>query len=91
MRTLIIQLCTLLSVLLIGACADDQSVPDEPEVPETESAMLRGKVHCAGQGIAGVVVTDGFTFAVTDGSGNYSLPSGCRTMSISSPAGYTIR
>lgn len=92
MRTLRFYLYMLLFILLISACADNQSVPDEAEEPETESATLRGKVHCAGQGIAGVVVTDGFNFAVTEASGSYALSSGLAAthVYISSPAGYTV-
>ena len=51
-----------------------------------------GKVLCGTEGIAGVVVTDGTNFTVTDAAGTYTLPysSTATHFYISSPAGYTV-
>ncbi len=57
-----------------------------------ELRTLKGKVSCEGQGIAGVVVTDGENFAQTDKNGRYELASSdaSRLVYISVPAGYRV-
>ncbi len=51
-----------------------------------------GKVTCKGEGIAGVVVSDGINFTVTDAQGAYELPVNPTALHvfISSPAGYSV-
>lgn len=92
MRIIRIQLYIFLAVLLVNTCSHGQSEPNEIEEPKNESAVLRGRVHSSNQGIAGVIVTDGFNFALTDDSGNYSLSSGLAAthVYISSPSGYSV-
>ena len=57
-----------------------------------QPTMYKGKVSCKGQGVAGVVVTDGTAFCSTDKKGNYSIQStdGAKFVYISSPAGYSV-
>ncbi|UOG75332.1 calcineurin-like phosphoesterase family protein [Hymenobacter tibetensis] len=57
---------------------------------EVAVAALSGKVHAGGQGIAGVVVTDGVSVTVTDAKGQYTLESSGATdfVYISVPRGY---
>ncbi len=83
--------CIQIILFLFLSCkkGDDPTSgePDEPVVIANE-----GKVLCNQQGIAGVVVTDGTSFDVTDENGSYSLsynPSATHVY-ISSPAGYTV-
>ncbi len=53
---------------------------------------LSGKVTCDGEGIAGVVVSDGIDCVVTDDGGAFTLAKnrGARHVYISTPAGYTV-
>lgn len=54
--------------------------------------VYAGKVTCMGQGIEGVMVTDGKLVCVTDRKGKYSMPVNpdARFVYISSPSGYTV-
>ena len=53
---------------------------------------VKGQVHHDGQGVQGVVVTDGHYFALTDKEGYYTLPynENASHIHISSPAGFTV-
>ena len=63
-----------------------------PTAPTQDVAvvMLSGRVHSAGQGLAGVAVTDGLTVTLTDTKGQYELASNATTafVYISVPRGY---
>ena len=58
----------------------------EPELP----ANVRGKVTCNGEGLAGVLVSDGVEIVKTDAEGNYRLHSDkhWRYVFVINPAGY---
>jgi len=60
--------------------------------PADGVGQVKGKVQSSGSGVAGVVVSDGYTVAVTDKKGNYSLPlhSDAEFVFISIPAGHAI-
>lgn len=51
---------------------------------------LKGRVECEGKGIAGVVVSDGFSTAVTDSRGRFRLEPAeeAEFVFVSTPAGY---
>ncbi|TWI84470.1 calcineurin-like phosphoesterase C-terminal domain-containing protein [Chitinophaga japonensis] len=55
-------------------------------------SYVKGKVTAAGKGLAGVVVSDGYTVTATDPAGNYriALHSDAGFVFISIPAGYHI-
>ncbi len=57
-----------------------------------EMRTLTGRVHCAGKGVAEVVVTDGENFTTTDAEGRYALRSSddSRLVYITIPAGYRV-
>ena len=61
---------------------------------ETPSGIgnIKGKVQAAGKGLAGVVVSDGYSITTTDRIGNYqiSLHSDAQFVFISIPSGYLI-
>ncbi len=69
----------LLMIVLPGFSAEQQSV-------------ITGKVACMGQGVEGVMVTDGHSVCVTDSKGKYRLPvnEDARFIYISSPSGYKV-
>lgn len=46
-----------------------------PELPDRDGCDLKGYVHDGTKGVAGVLVTDGYTFATTDENGAYYLAS----------------
>lgn len=46
-----------------------------PSALRCPAADISGSITCRGKGIAGVVVSDGFAFATTDGRGHYTLES----------------
>lgn len=83
--------CVQLVLFLLLSCKKE----DDPNNGGTEEPVVityEGKVLCDQQGIAGVVVTDGTSFTVTDENGFYSLdynPAATHVY-ISSPAGYTV-
>ena len=58
-----------------------------------EGTTVYGKVSCAGQGIPGVVVSDGYEVVQTDSEGVYRMVSGKRHkyVFISLPSGYTAK
>ena len=76
--------------ILFLSCGDEPTVPD-PDTGEITIAF-KGKVQCSDKGLAGVVVTDGTNFAVTDENGAYSLPYNLAAthVYISSLTGYTV-
>lgn len=81
-------------LMLTAACGKSDG-PEEPGKGGGNggtSRVPKGKVTCNGQGIAGVVVTDGTYFALTDDDGSYSLPLNPKAVHIyiSSPAGYSV-
>ena len=45
------------------------------EIPDKEGMSIKGFVHCNGEGISNVVVSDGFELTTTDSNGIYYLPS----------------
>lgn len=51
---------------------------------------MKGKVQCEGKGVAGVVVSDGFSTVLTDSKGRFSLEQApqARFVFISTPSGY---
>uniref|UniRef100_UPI00405603C5 calcineurin-like phosphoesterase C-terminal domain-containing protein n=1 Tax=Alistipes sp. TaxID=1872444 RepID=UPI00405603C5 len=53
---------------------------------------LRGTVRCAGEGVEGVVVTDGENFTETDSEGRFELPSSTDNtlVYITIPSGYGV-
>lgn len=60
----------------------------EPE----EGSTVYGKVSCGGEGLAGIVVSDGYEVAVTDENGVYQLASEKKHgyVFISVPSGYMV-
>ncbi|MFN2313104.1 MAG: calcineurin-like phosphoesterase C-terminal domain-containing protein [Bacteroidales bacterium] len=62
------------------------SIPDKPGM------TIKGIVYCDGEGVPGVVVSDGYEVAVTDSEGIYYLPSSklYRFVFISLPGNYEI-
>ena len=89
-RSNILLLSILLMLMSILYCSKDKVTVDEEE---TDPVVLihEGNVLCNQQGVAGVVVTDGTSFTVTDENGFFSLPYNFSAthVYISSPAGYT--
>ena len=63
---------------------------DPPDL--TSEIILKGRVSSAGQGIAGVAVTDGVSIVLTNNAGEYEFPSMATTefVYISMPSGYEI-
>lgn len=64
----------------------DNTIPDKPGM------TLKGVVYCDGEGVPGVVVSDGVEVAVTDSEGIYYLPSAKQNkfVFISLPGNYEI-
>lgn len=64
------------------------SAIDKPEKP----ILFKGKVSCKGQGVAGVMVTDGVSVTQTDNKGEYLLTGNKNSefVYLSSPAGYAV-
>lgn len=73
-----------LSTPLVSRAHTHQSLTDERRV--------KGRVHAAGKGIAGVAVTDGRTIVSTDKAGRYEIHSHpeAEFVYISLPAGYAF-
>jgi len=71
--------------LVINIVADTD-IPDQPGM------TIKGVVYCNGQGIPGVVVSDGVEVTVTDANGVYYLPSQKQNgyVFISLPGNYEI-
>ena len=93
MKSILTSSGIFLLIIFLFACNENPaSIEDDPDGTETENSTVAGKVQCAGQGIEGVVVSDGYNFTVTDASGNYSLSPGMITthVYISSPSGYSV-
>jgi len=93
MRLLIFMLHFIFILLVVLACG--QNEPEAQNGKEVEENVLlptEGYVRSNGQGIAGVVVTDGKDLVQTDETGKFSLPynSSATHVYISSPAGYTV-
>ena len=65
-------------------------ISDEVLVQPAPGSTIYGKVSCAGEGLEGVVVSDGIQVAVTDRNGVYQLPSDKKHgyVFISVPSGY---
>lgn len=84
-------LCMLFVFFSIVSCSKESDTDDDEG---TDPVVLahEGKVLSDQQGVAGVVVTNGTSFAVTDGDGFFSLPYDYTAthVYISSPAGYTV-
>jgi len=62
------------------------------DVPDVSGMTLKGVVSCDGQGLAGVVVSDGYEVTTTDNKGRYYLPSQKKTgfVFISVPGNYEV-
>lgn len=93
MKSIIVKFGVLVFLFtLLLSCGGNSTVPAVTDPTDSISTNTTGKVLCSEQGIAGVVVTDGTNFTVTDESGSYSLPynSSATHVYISSPAGYTV-
>ena len=90
MKSIIFKFWILAFLFMMGSCKD--SVESNEGGGNSLVTDVKGKVQCTGQGIAGVVVTDGTNFAVTDEDGGYSLPynSQATHVYISSPSGYSV-
>jgi len=84
--------------LLCGAAcssSDPEGEEPNPAPPATsDETVLVGQITDAstGKGIAGVPVTDGYTFTTTDASGNYRLVANryCRNVYYTTPANYKV-
>lgn len=61
-------------------------------LPDREGMTIKGVVSCAGVGVSGVVVSDGYELTATDGQGVYYLPSRKETgfVFISVPGNYEV-
>ena len=79
---------SLFYTLLLLAFTIMASAADKPEKP----IVFKGKVTCKGQGIAGVMVSDGVSVTKTDNKGEYLLTGNGNSefVFLSSPAGYTV-
>ena len=84
-----------LTVALLGgaACSSSDYDDSDPTPPEGETVLV-GQISDAttGKGIAGVPVTDGYTFTTTDADGNYRLVANryCRNVYYVTPANYKV-
>jgi len=79
---------SLFYTLLLLAFTVMASAVDKQEKP----IVFKGKVSCKGQGVAGVMVTDGVSVTQTDSNGEYLLTGNKNSefVYLSSPAGYTV-
>ncbi|WP_423126640.1 calcineurin-like phosphoesterase C-terminal domain-containing protein [Gaoshiqia sp. Z1-71] len=84
-------LCLPIVLLSIVSCSKENDI-DNGEENKPIVIVNEGKVVCDQQGVAGVVVTDGTTFVVTDQNGSFSIPYDpvATHVYITSPAGYTV-
>ena len=80
-----------LDVKILGTTTIKIKVNDDGVHPESGSSVY-GKISCAGKGIEGVVVSDGYDFAVTNKDGIYQLASKKKHgyVFISIPGGYEV-
>jgi len=78
-------------VFFCYSCGDPKT-DDDNNGPDPIDISYGGKVLCGTEGVAGVVVTDGTNFTVTNDTGAYTMPysSTATHFYISSPAGYTV-
>lgn len=86
----------LTAALLCGAACSSSDPGDEPGPgPDTgNETVLVGTISDAatGKGIAGVPVSDGYTFTTTDAEGNYRIVANryCRKVYYTTPANYKV-
>lgn len=83
----------ILTLLLAFACNTNDPNPEGAGNGDDNLIILNeGYVRCDGQGVSGVVVTDGKNLTRTDEAGKFSLPynTSATHVYISSPAGYTV-
>lgn len=94
----------LLPALLLTACKEEEkpepkpdpegkeTVVPTPPTPPAEEYNVFGKVSCAGEGVPGVLVSDGIEIVQTDAAGNYYLMSDkkWRYAFMIIPRGYTV-
>ena len=75
----------VLGTVTVNVIADN-TIPDKPGM------TLKGVVYCDGEGVPGVVVSDGVEVTVTDNEGIYYLPSAKQNkfVFISLPGNYEI-
>ncbi|MDE6528397.1 MAG: calcineurin-like phosphoesterase family protein [Muribaculaceae bacterium] len=61
-----------------------------PELPDRDGFNIKGYVHDGDKGVAGVLVSDGYSFARTDDSGAYYIASdpAAKEVFVVLPAGY---
>ena len=81
--------------LLCGVACSSSDSGDEPTPPPSSGqTVLVGQITdtATGKGIAGVPVTDGYTFTTTDADGNYRLEANryCRNVYYTTPANYKV-
>ncbi|GAB3014254.1 calcineurin-like phosphoesterase C-terminal domain-containing protein [Niabella terrae] len=91
---------TLAGAGLLGAgCTKSNSPgnqPKEPDdgniLPDRSGMTVKGRVLCEGEGVKGVVVSDGLVLTTTDANGIYYLPSAKtkKFVFISVPGGYEV-
>lgn len=89
MKAIIYKTKALVSLFVLLGCSISMAAPGHDGDTKT---VVKGKVQCSDQGLAGVVVTDGYNFAATDKKGYYSLPLNTEAthVYISSPSGYSV-
>lgn len=88
------KLILLLAILAVCSCHKQSPyspLPD-PDPAIVDDATVGGRVSCGGQGVAGVVVSDGVTVTVTDKDGRYRMKSDKKHgyVFISIPSGYEV-
>lgn len=80
------------SVLIMAALCGSFAMRgvELPALPDKEGFNLKGYVHDGEKGVAGVLVSDGYTFASTDESGAYYLASSgkAKEVFVVLPSGY---
>lgn len=61
-------------------------------IPDKPGMTIKGIVYCDGEGVPGVVVSDGYEVTITDGDGIYYLPSAKQNkfVFISLPGNYEV-
>ena len=84
-----LSLAVLASTLFAGCSSDSPS--EAPVPPPAGAGDVCGYVRCNGQGLSGVVVSDGVNVVKTDAAGYYSFTcdlSSADFVRISVPSGY---
>ncbi len=68
------------------------NVTSDTDIPDIDGMTIKGQVYCNGEGLSGVVVSDGYELTVTDENGIYYLPSEKKNeyVFISVPGNYEV-